>query len=827
MRSSPAGTIAALALLTASLLVSAKSTGPLPALGPLLDPVHGVWSVVRSVDLPESADGRIPGMSGETRVAYDDRAVPHIFATSMDDAYRALGYVVARDRLFQLEIQGRSGAGTLSELAGPNALPIDRETRASGMPRSAERRLATLDSTTASWRLVRAYVDGVNAYVDALAPADYPIEYKLLGRPPARMKMIDVLHLLNRMGATLATTRDELTHLQASARVGRAAADALFPVHSPIVEPIQPNGQSQPRFDAVRIPAPSLPDARAVAMLAGMDGVDAQRLLAFAPRRSDDAIGSNNWAVSPSRTAAGHALLAGDPHLELTLPSIWYEVHMVVKDSLDVYGVTIPGAPGVVIGFTKAVAWTFTNTGGDVMDYYAEHVDNVLAPTKYKLDDGWQPIELRVEQYRDAHGVEIARDTLRFTHRGPMRKVGSQWISVRWTVLETTRGLDAFDAAARANTSQELLAGMAERYQAPAQNMLTIDTAGTIAIQSTGRYPTRSGDQRGDWLFDGTLRSSDWLGDWPVTDYPHAVRPRQGFLASANQEPFDPRVQPRYFGAQWERPWRAMRINALLRADSAITPDAMRRYQSDPGSARADLFVPVFLAAAKAAAVDSRATQAATLLASWNRRYTIDNRGAVLFEAMMRQLSMRLWDEFRRDTSASPVPNDMMTATLFRDSLSTWWDDGNTIGLETRDVLLRQVMASALDSTVSQHGAPDSEGWRWSNVRHANILHLTRLPAFSRLNVPVQGGNATLWPSTGDGHHGPSWRMVVEMGAPRRAWAIYPGGQSGNPLSARYDDRLDRWSKGELDTLRLPTRESDLPTAQRRSLLVLTSAGKR
>ena len=822
MRPSPLGTAVAVMLLGATSFIAARPTGPLPALGPFLDPVHGIWSAVNSVDLPIDAGATIPGLSAETRVIYDDRAVPHIFAPTITDAYRALGYVVARDRLFQLELQGRSGAGTLTELVGASALPIDRETRASGMPRSASRRFALMDTTDTSWHMSRAYVDGVNAYIDALTPAQYPLEYKLLGRTPTRMQIIDILHLLNRMGATLATTSDELVHLRASARVGRAAADALFPVHSPIVEPIQPNGQEQTRYDAVAIPAPGAPDATAVAMLETMRSADPQSMLALGLRRSDDAIGSNNWAVAPTRTKAGYALLAGDPHLELTLPSIWYEVHLVVKDSLDVYGVTIPGAPGVVIGFTQAVAWTFTNTGGDVMDYYAEEVDNTRSPTKYKLDGAWKPVALTIEHYRTGNGHEIAQDTLRFTHRGPLRRVGAQWISVRWTVLETTRGIDAFDAAAHAKTAGELLAGMADRYQAPAQNMLTADTAGTIAIRSTGRYPVRPGDGRGDWLRDGTRSANDWLGDWPVTDYPQSFRPAQGFLASANQEPFDPNVQSHYFGAQWERPWRAMRINTLLRADSAVTPDAMRRFQSDPGSARADMFVPAFLAAARATAADAKVAQAATLLGEWDRRYVKDSRRAVLFEEMMRQLSLRLWDEFQNDSTPGPVPNDMMTASLLRDSTSTWWDDLRTPMHETRDDLLRQVMASALDSVIAQHGAPSSDGWLWSKVRFANILHLTRLPAFSRLNVPVQGGGATLWPSTGDGHHGPSWRMVVEMSTPRRAWAIYPGGQSGNPLSARYDDRLNKWSRGELDTLRLPTREVDLSAAQKRATLLLT-----
>ncbi len=776
-----------------------------------------------TAELPADASAGIAGLSGETRVVYDDRAVPHIFAPNVLDAYRALGYVVARDRLFQLEVQGRAGGGTLTELVGARALPVDKATRASGMPRSAEQRLAKLDTTGASWRLMRAYVDGVNAYVDDLSPAAYPIEYKLLGRSPKHMQPIDVLHLLNRMGSTLATTSDELTHLEASARVGRAAAEALFPVHSPIVEPIQPNGQSAPRFDPVTIPGPGAPDTKALAMLGAFGPHGGASLLAFAPERSDDAIGSNNWAVSPARSASGKALLAGDPHLELTLPSIWYEVHMVVKDSLDVYGVTIPGAPGVVIGFTKSVAWTFTNTGGDVMDYYVEKVNNADAPTSYLLDGAPTPLELRVEQYKSPTGSVVGTDTLRFTHRGPMRKVGTQWVSVRWTVLESMRVLEGFEAAARARTSDELLDGMAKLYESPAQNMLTADTAGTIAIRSTGRYPIRPGDARGDWLHDGSVRASDWVSNWPTSDYPQSFRPAQGYLASANQEPFDPKAQPNYFGADWERPWRAMRINTLLRADSAVTPDAMRRYQSDPGSARADLFVPALLAAASKVS-DAKTTKAAALLGEWDRRYTPDNRRAVLFEEMMSQLSKRLWDEFQTDSAWNPIPNDMMTAVLLRDSASVWWDDRRTPASESRDALLGAVMASALDSVTAKRGDPASDGWRWDKVRHANIMHLTQLPAFSRLEVPVQGGNATLWPSTGNGHHGPSWRMVVEMSSPRRAWATYPGGQSGHPLSAHYDDRIDGWSRGALDTLRLPEREDQLSGPSQRARLVLTPA---
>jgi penicillin amidase len=831
MRPSPFGTVVALLLLAGTSYVSARSVGPVPALGPLLDPVRGVWSSVRGADLALSQSAAIPGLTSATRVVYDDRHVPHIFAANSVDAYRALGYVVARDRLFQIELQGRAGAGTLTELAGAAALPVDRETRAAGMPRAAERRLARADTTSPGYGLMQAYVDGVNAYVDGLRPGDYPLEYKLLGRAPRRMQVLDILHLFNRMGATLATSRDELDALAASARVGREAAQALFPAHAPIVEPIQPNGSAGSRIDLPVIPPPGVPDSRALSTLQSLGVLGQRSLVAFAPVRSDDAVGSNNWAVSPSRSASGTALLAGDPHLELTLPSIWYESHVVVRDSIDVYGVGIPGLPGIVIGFTRSVAWTFTNTGADVMDYYEEATDRPAAPTRYRLDGAWKALERRIEVYWSPTGQRLGADTLYFTHRGPMRRVGSRWISTRWTVLEADRDFEAFDRAARVGTSDSLLAVMAQFFAAPAQNMLTADTLGTIGIQSTGRFPLRPGDGRGDVLRDGRTSSSDWTGYWSVAEYPQSVRPAQGFLASANQEPIDPLVQPRYLGANWERPWRALRINTLLRLDSAVTPDAMRRYQSDPGSARADLFVPALMQAAAASTAagigDARAETAARLLGEWDRRYTTDNRRAVLFEEVMRQLARRLWDEFATDSGSDAgvaLPNDMMMAVLLQDSTSAWWDVRATAAVETRDALLTSTLAMALDSTVARYGDPAGDGWKWSSVRHANIRHLLGLPAFSRREIPVQGGSATLWPSTGNGRHGPSWRMVVELSSPRRAWAIYPGGQSGNPLSSRYDDRLEKWRRGELDTLRLPGSIEELPAALHRAELQLTPA---
>jgi penicillin amidase len=822
------GTISAVVILGAFSFVGARAIGPLPALGPFLDPANGIWASAQQAEFPANASEAIPGLAADVKVIYDDRDVPHIFATTTNDAYRALGYVVARDRLFQMEMQARAGAGTLTELVGATApvLALDEQTRQLGMERAAELRLQHADTTSANSLVIANFIGGVNSYIDALNPRDYPLEYKLLHRKPERWSRIKIYNLLMRMGYTLASSQDELTRLQASALVGKDAAEALFAEHAPIVDPIQPNGLPSARFDSLRLPPPGKPDSAALAFIAPLGAEGIAKLAAMASPRGADAVGSNNWAVAPSRSANGHALLAGDPHLDLSLPSIWYEVHMVVPGKLDVYGVTIPGAPGVIIGFNRDLAWTVTNVGADVMDYYVEEVDDQKNPTRYKLDGAWKPLEIRPEIYRAPDGAIVRTDTMRFTHRGPMNKIGSRWISTRWTVLESSRDEDAFAGASVATNTSDMMNAFADVYQAPAQNLLVADRAGTIGIRSTGRYPLRPGDGRGDALRDGKVSSSDWTGFWPISEYPQSLKPARGFLSSNNQEPFDPRVQPRYFGSNWERPWRAMRINELLTADSLVTPDAMRRYQTDPGSARADVFVPAFLAAAAPSATvapGDKLRKAASLLAEWDRRYTRDNKRAVLFEAAMQQLSAKLWDELKGDsTNPGPMPSDMMTAALLSQPDSPWWDDHHTAVVEHRDAILASALESAFDSVTKKYGSPDGDNWRWDHIRFANIYHLLRIPAFSRLNVPVQGGNGTLWPSTGNGAHGPSWRMVVELGPIVKAWATYPGGQSGNPLSARYDNHVDQWSRGELDSLRVPSKPEELSGASQHARLVLT-----
>jgi penicillin amidase len=821
--------VVALAVLAAGLFIGARPIAPAPALGAFLEPAHGVWSLARAAKPDGDASARIAGLGAGVSVVYDDRAVPHIFARSEADAYRALGYVVARDRLFQLYVQTLAASGRLTELGGAAALDLDREMRRLGLPRAAERRAAAAADTSLGMRMARAYADGVNAYMDAMPASELPLEFRLLGKRPPRWEPVDSYLLLGRMGWTLAYFALERDRAAAASIVGDAAAAELFPDDSPIQEPIQPNGRGAPRFDTRPIPPPGARDTANLLVAAAADAWLPATHLARAGGDADDArwMASNNWAISPTRSATSHALLAGDPHLDLSLPSLWYEAHLVVPGTLDVSGVTIPGAPAIVIGFNRDVAWSFTNTGADVMDYYAESVDDDAHPTRYRVDGVWRPLERRIETYRGQHGEAIAADTLYFSHRGPLQRVRGRWLSMRWTVLESGREVDALVVAARARTAAEYEQAMAASYAAPAQNMIAADRAGHIAIRSTGRYPIRPGNGSGSRLFDGTASASDWSSDLPVAQWPQATDPAQGFLASANQQPIDPATSMQWFGGTYD-PWRALRINALLRADSSVTVDDMRRFQTDPGSARADFFVPYRVSAARRVAARGTGPNprvledAARELARWDRRYTLTKTAAVLFDAAMREVSLQTWDELASPNGGRRLaPSSAVLTRLIADSTSTWWDVRDTPAVEDRDATLASALATAYLATRQRYGSPDDGGWTWSRIHHANINHLLRIPALSALDLPVPGGTATLSPIAGSGTNGPSWRMVVDLGPTVHAWVTYPGGQSGNPASARYRDRIPQWVNGQLEAVHVPASPDELPAALRSATLAL------
>jgi len=832
--------------LAAALYLGAMSVGPVPPLGGFLNPTTGIWSVAGTAELPEEQTVTLTGFSADVEVKYDDRGVPHIFATTEADAARALGWVHARDRLFQMELIQRAVAGTLTELVGARALPLDRNARRMMMGAAADAKWNALPDTTATRAVVTAYMDGLNAYVAAMRPQDLPLEYRLLNATPRVFEPKDTYYLLMRMSQTLSYQESELRFAALEQLIGREATSALLPAEAPIQEPIEPvPGRTQAREVPTTIPAPVAPDARKVAEAKRIrDAVvqlaqqTAMPMNARDPlnadltdllTRGEAVVGSNNWAVSPSRSASGIAMLAGDPHLELTLPSIWYEAHLVVPGVMDVYGVSLPLSPIIPIGFNRDVAWTMTNTGNDVVDYYKEQVDDSLAPKRYMVDGAWRNVTVREEVFVDAKGNEVARDTMFSTHRGPLLQTSLGWLSQRWTARETSDEGGIFRLGMRATSSSDFYARTAE-FKTPAQNMLTADRQGNIGIRSTGRYPIRPAG-RGDIVQDGTLSAYDWSGDQPLMWYPQSYNPAQGYLASANQQPIDPQARNQYHGTDWPSPWRAMRINTILRANPKMTVDDMRRAHTDPKSELTP-YIMAALGDAKTAAeaagtwtADDAAAFA--VLAAWDAEFTPNSTAAPLFLALGTEIAAGVWDELvlPGENRRVATPQQLILVTLMRDKSNPWWDVRATADVvEDRDAVVVDALRRAWTTTRARLGN-DATAWKWSAVRMINVHHLLKLPGFGRESLAVTSGPGTLSPSETGGTHGASWRFVVELAPVIRAWGTYPGGQSGNPVSSRYADRITLWQAGELAELRVPGTAADLTPEHTTARLVFTANG--
>ncbi len=785
----------------ALLALSGSRLGPLPAIGPLLDPWTGIWSVARNADPAGERVASIPSLALPVEGLVDRRGVPHLFSATDLDAWRALGWLHARDRLFQLDLQTRAAEGTLTEWVGRPALPLDREMRELGLAHRADSLWAALDTAATARRALEAYAEGVNAQIRTLGSRDLPYEYQLLGVRPRPWRPEYTLYLYQRMTYTLSWQDTDLEREAIAMVVGDAAAAALLPAESPLQQPIVPS--QGVRALSFHLPPPQM-----------TPGPHRAPTTVATAALNDLRPGSNNWAVAPRRAAGGHALLAGDPHLDLTLPSIWYEAHLVTADGMNIYGVTLPGEPAVLIGLTPGVAWSFTNSEGDFVDHYREEVDDPGRPTRHLVDGEWHPVTSRVELFRDRAGRLLVTDTVYRTRRGPLMRYAGKWRSIRWTGLESKDPIGSFLRLQRARSAADFLAAHAT-LEGPAQNGVAADTGGHIVELTAGRFPRRPNND-GGVIFDGRSSRSDWTGDLPPMA--GVVDPARGTLYSANQQGVDPQVDRAYRGNGWAPPWRAMRIARLLGADSAVTLDAMRRWQTDPISERALWWTGAIVTAATG--VDSLAS-ARVLLAGWSDGYQPESRAAPLFEAVMDALATLTWDELAADDGRRVAwPSATVLAALRDAPEDIWWDRRATPAREGRDDILRLALARGWAQVAAPARlGPDTAAWRWDRYRTARIPHLVFIPGLGDPELSVTGGNGTLSPLGAGGSHGPSWRMVVEMAPRPVAFTTYPGGQSGNPASARYDDRVEQWRTGGLDSARIPRSAEELKPEDRAEVI--------
>lgn len=798
-----------------------------------------VWTVHRS--MPQT-DGSVTlrGLDAPVTVVRDSAGIPQVYADTSADLFFAQGYVQAQDRFFEMDFRRHLTAGRLTELFGRDALETDMFVRTLGWRRVAEAELPKLSDDTR--RYLESFSAGVNAYLADHSGSQPSLEYAVLGLDgldytPEQWTPVDSLAWIKAMAWDLGSNlEDEVARSVESIRLSRRQIAELYPPY-PYAENIPTVTQGalvrgayqqdaanraarllrRPPYP-VRAVAPGLRRAAEVSHnLSAMLGLG-------------DGIGSNAWAVSGDHTASGAPLLANDPHLDATMPSVWYQMGLhctaVTSDCpFNVSGFTFAGLPGVVIGHNASIAWGFTNLEADTQDLYLEKVNG---DNRYLYDGRYRRLKTRREKFFIAGDQRPVTLTVRESRHGPLISDVSQELStvgadapvrrsapppgngyavaLRWTALQPGRTADAlFDIDTATNWTE--LRNAARQFDAPTQNLVYADTAGHIGYQATGRVPIRrTGD--GTWPVPGWDRAYEWKRrSVPYDALPTVLDPRDGYVVTANQ-PVTDRSYPIFLGSTFDYGYRAQRIRDLLQSNEHLTVADMAAIQLDTYSVLARRLTPLLLAAPLRTNYYQLGQR---VLAKWNFRQDASLAGAAYFNVVWKNLLELTFDDDLPER-AWPIGGSRWWAVvlnLLDDPNNAYWDNSDTAAVETRDDIVLQAMVSARDE-LTRTMSRDPHEWQWGQLHTLTLRNQSLGTAgspvaflFNRGGYELSGGPAVVDASSWDASTGyaatsvPSMRMIVPLNDLDAARWINLTGASGHAYDDHYTDQTPLWVKGE------------------------------
>ena len=741
----------------------------------------------------------VAGIADTVEIIRDREGVPHVFAQTAEDAYFGLGYAHAQDRLWQMEMSRRIGAGRLSELVGAATLGVDKFMRVLGVYRFAERSYANLDPQ--SQRILDAYAAGVNAFLETRS-GPLPPEFAVFGLlrlvrgegsvRPEPWRPADSLVWIKMMAWTLGG--NWFAEIQRARMASRLPASRLAEF-----------------FPAYPDDAPS----GLVAMVASYRDVPLERIAALAPELWTEGNGSNNWVVAGERTATGKPLLANDPHLGLTAPAIWYYAHLNAP-GLNVIGATLPGVPAVVLGRNDSIAWGFTNTGTDVQDLFVERISEG-DPGSYDTLTGPRAFDVRTEVI-EVSGEEPTEIEVRASRHGPIisdafadaAEVAPEGhvMAFAWTALrDDDFTLQAGLKMATARNWNDFTIALRD-FHAPQQNIVYADVHGNIGMYVPGLVPIRKDANQvmGMMPVPGWVATYDWDGFVPYDELPQIFNPPSGMIFTANHKIVEDDY-PYFLTFEWESPYRARRIGELLAARPKHSVESFKALQNDVVSVMARDFLPLLLAPEPAS---EGAARAHAMLASWDGAMAAEAPEPLIFAAWMRELTRLVYAD-----ELGPMFDDYWAIrALFTYNVLTtqthWCETSATEGVETCEGLIAEALERALADLDERFGA-SPERWRWGEAHYALNRHrpFGRIPIVRRLfdiRLPAPGGEYTV---NRGGHsikndgapfadvHGPSLRAIYTLDDLERSLFVYSTGQSGNVLAANYANLAERWRNGE------------------------------
>lgn len=756
-------------------------------------------------------DGSIalPGLAAQVRVKRDAWGRPHITASSVEDMAMAQGYVTAQDRLWQMDVLRRVGEGEISEVVGVGprgvALTSDRLFRTYGIKQAAERDAAALDPESRA--LFEAYARGVNAFI-ASHQNRLPWEFVALGYKPRPWTPADSLAIVGYMCRTLSNTwPQEIDRAWVTQKVGPDRAAQLFSQDSPddrvIVGGAPPPGDpanSVSTSDVDRAGnvapgfSPAFPSLRSVSPAARAES-EAFSFLAGSDENNEDVragTGSNNWVVSGAHTSTGRPLLANDPHLEFTMPDIWYAVHLTAP-GWNVAGVALPGEPLVILGHNDRIAWGFTNDGADVQDLYVETFDSAN-PENYRANGQWLKADVRTEEIK-IRGQAAQQFDVYTTRHGPVvERDGNTGYALQWSALQPGGLSHSYLLMGRAQNWQEFKDALRD-VVGPAQNAVYADVDGNIGFIVAAKIPIRKkGD--GSVPVPGDTDDYGWTGYIPFDELPQVYNPPGGIIATANARVVGPNY-PHYLTDRWAAPWRTERIYDLLSARNNLSPADMNEIQNDVLSLPDQRLAAALVQASRAALPqDTRTHDLLARLANWDglaeANSAEDPFVIATREAFLRNvLSPYLGEDTDRYSWRSAVFVDW----LLRERPANWLPQG----FRNYDELLIHSADDAVAQLAAETHNSDPSAWTLGARNALAIYHpLGRAGILRRLfsigPLPQSGDVFTVKAMTHT--HGPSMRFVADLSDWDHSLLEITAGESGQFLSRNYKDEFSEWYAG-------------------------------
>jgi len=772
-----------------------------PAFGSFLSPQHGFWQNAENSNEDFAGDLKFSQLNGKVDVYFDERLVPHIFAEQENDAYFVQGYLHAKFRLWQMELQTFAAAGRASEIVGEKAIGHDREFRRLGMVYAAEIALKELENDPATKSSCDAYTAGVNSFIDGLTESSLPLEYKLIGYKPEKWSNLKTSLFLKYMSYDLAARDNDFELTNAKSYFTAEDFEKLFPATQDSLDPIIPKGtifEKQKTFPVVPANADSVYFKTSVVTV-------------LEKEKPAPGNGSNNWAVSGKKTKSGAPILCNDPHLGLNLPSLWYELQ-ISTPQYNAYGVSFPGSPGVIIGYNDSCAFGFTNGGRDVRDYYEIKFKDD-SRQEYSFNGQWMKTRFRIDTIKIKSSPDLM-DTVAYVQLGndwcPVmydrsfdggKNTNDKNYAVRWKAHDPSNELKIFYMLDHARNYNDYSAAVTNLHT-PGQNAVFASKNGDIAIRTQGDWPARWKGQ-GDFVMPGTDSNYLWQGMIPQDEVPYQYNPERGFVSSANQKPVNDSAYPYYLGRDYP-PYRGLAINRRLNAMNNITPEDMMILQTDDFDPAAEMVKPLILANMKENELSVSEKKYFDMLKSWNLKCDVGSKGATVFAEFWDKFEKTVFDDEYKGApkgAMRPFFNTLVEAVI-KDTAYIFLDDVSTLQKET----LADDITTAFKKAVINLEVIEASGkLDWEKSKATRVNHLAKLAPFSRMNLVTGGSGRSINATKAD--HGPSWRMVVSLTAKTEAWGVYPGGQSGNPGSKYYDNFIDQWAAGKYYSLWMMTKE--------------------